>query len=68
VSERVGYIGRVRQVARKAALAFHHLRAELGYPLIKDDTERAARLAQYADAQARQASQAAKRAAKAGAA
>ena len=40
VSERVGYIARVRKLARKAAQAFTQLRAELGYPLIKDEDER----------------------------
>jgi glycyl-tRNA synthetase alpha chain len=41
VSERVGYIGRVRKLARAAALAYANLRAELGYPLIRDEAERA---------------------------
>ena len=41
VSERVGYIGRVRKLARKAAVAYTKLREELGYPLIKDEAERA---------------------------
>ena len=45
VSERVGYIGRVRKIARRAAQAFAELRAELGYPLIKDAAERARWLA-----------------------
>ena len=67
VSERVGYIGRVRQIARKAALAYHHLRAELGYPLIPEVAERTRWLAHYADGQARNQAQAAKRAAKEGA-
>jgi glycyl-tRNA synthetase alpha chain len=40
VSERVGYIGRVRKLARRAALAFVDQRRELGYPLIKDEAER----------------------------
>ena len=61
VSERVGYIGRVRAIARKAALAFHHLRAELRYPLIRDEAERQRWLALYADQQERQKAQAAKR-------
>ena len=61
VSERVGYIGRVRQIARKTALAFHHLRAELGYPLIRDEAERTRWVEQYADQQSRNKSQAAKR-------
>ena len=41
VSERVGYIGRVRKIARRAAVACTELREELGYPLIKDAAERA---------------------------
>jgi len=41
VSERVGYIGRVRKIARRAAVACTKLREELGYPLIKDAAERA---------------------------
>ena len=40
VSERVGYIGRVRKLARKAAVAYVKLREELGYPLLKDASER----------------------------
>ena len=45
VSERVGYIGRVRKLARRAAQAYADLRGELGYPLIKDEAERARWLA-----------------------
>jgi glycyl-tRNA synthetase alpha chain len=45
VSERVGYIARVRKLARKAAAAFAQLRRELGYPLLKDEAERAKWLA-----------------------
>ncbi len=41
VSERVGYIGRVRKLARKASLAWVALREELGYPLLKDPAARA---------------------------
>jgi len=41
VSERVGYIARVRKLARKAAVAWVALRESLGYPLIKDPAERA---------------------------
>jgi glycyl-tRNA synthetase alpha chain len=41
VSERVGYIGRVRKIARRAAVACAKLREELGYPLIQDEAERA---------------------------
>ncbi len=40
VSERVGYIGRVRKLARKAALAYVKQRKALGYPLL-DEAERA---------------------------
>jgi glycyl-tRNA synthetase alpha chain len=40
VSERVGYIARVRKLARRAALAYVEQRRELGYPMIKDDAER----------------------------
>ena len=45
VSERVGYIARVRRLARRAAQAYADLRGELGYPLIKDEAERARWLA-----------------------
>jgi glycyl-tRNA synthetase alpha chain len=48
VSERVGYIGRVRKLARRAALAFVEQRRELGYPWIKDEAERARWLEQAA--------------------
>ena len=41
VSERVGYIGRVRKLARRAAQAYVEQRAALGYPLLKSDAERA---------------------------
>jgi glycyl-tRNA synthetase alpha chain len=41
VSERVGYIARVRKLARKAALAYLQQRQALGFPLIKDEAERA---------------------------
>jgi glycyl-tRNA synthetase alpha chain len=41
VSERVGYIGRVRKLARKAALAYVKQREALGFPLLKDESERA---------------------------
>jgi len=41
VSERVGYIGRVRKVARRASLAWAEQREALGYPLITDPDERA---------------------------
>src|SRR3989454_10071446 len=41
VSERVGYIARVRKLARKAALAYVKQREALRYPLLKDEAERA---------------------------
>jgi len=41
VSERVGYIARVRRLARRAAQAFVEQRAALGYPMLTDETERA---------------------------
>src|SRR5436309_14972321 len=40
VSERVGYIARVRKLARKVAAAFVKQRRELGFPLIVDPAER----------------------------
>jgi glycyl-tRNA synthetase alpha chain len=40
VSERVGYIARVRKLARRAAQAYARQRRELGYPLITDASER----------------------------
>ena len=45
VSERVGYIARVRRLARQAALAYVRQRRALGFPLIKDEAERAKWLA-----------------------
>jgi glycyl-tRNA synthetase alpha chain len=41
VSERVGFIARVRRLARQAAHAFLAQREALGFPLIRDDAERA---------------------------
>ena len=41
VSERVGYIGRVRKLARRAAQAWVLQRARLGYPMLWDEAERA---------------------------
>ena len=41
VSERVGYIARVRKLARRAALEYVKHREALGFPLIKDEAERA---------------------------
>ena len=45
VSERVGTIARVRKLARRAAVAYARQRRELGYPLIRDEAERARWLA-----------------------
>jgi hypothetical protein len=55
VSERVGYIGRVRKLSRKAAQAYADVRAELGYPLIKDEAERARWLALRDETRAKRA-------------
>ncbi len=55
VSERVGYIGRVRKLARAAAVAYANLRGELGYPLIKDEAERARWVKSFQDESARAA-------------
>jgi glycyl-tRNA synthetase alpha chain len=40
VSERVGYIARVRKLARRAAAAYLTQRRELGFPLLTDPNER----------------------------
>ena len=52
VSERVGYIGRVRKLARRAALEYVKHREALGFPLIADETERAKWLKPAEDAAA----------------
>jgi glycyl-tRNA synthetase alpha chain len=44
VSERVGFIARVRKLARRASQAYVEQRRELGYPLLTDPAERARRL------------------------
>jgi glycyl-tRNA synthetase alpha chain len=41
VSERVGYIARVRKLARRAAVEYVRQREAMGYPLLKDPAERA---------------------------
>ena len=41
VSERVGYIARVRKLARRATLAWTEQREAMGFPLIIDPAERA---------------------------
>ena len=40
VTERTGYIGRVRNLARSVAAAYVEQRKELGFPLLKDQAER----------------------------
>jgi glycyl-tRNA synthetase alpha chain len=67
VSERVGYIARVRKLARRAAQAYADLRGELGYPLIKDEAERARWLAWRDEAAAKAGGKHAKQPAKDGA-
>jgi glycyl-tRNA synthetase alpha chain len=62
VSERVGYIGRVRKLARRAAQAYTELRGELGYPLIKDEAARTRWLAWRDEAAAKAEGGKAKRA------
>jgi glycyl-tRNA synthetase alpha chain len=41
VSERVGFIARVRKLARKAALAYVKQREAMGFPMLVDPAERA---------------------------
>jgi len=41
VSARVGYIGRVRKLARRAAQAYLEQRRALGFPMLTDEAERA---------------------------
>jgi glycyl-tRNA synthetase alpha chain len=41
VSERVGYVARVRKLARRAASGYARQREAMGYPLLKDAAERA---------------------------
>ena len=41
VSERVGYIGRVRKLARRAAQVYLEQRTALGFPMLVDPAERA---------------------------
>ncbi len=43
VTERVGYITRVRNIARKCAEKYVQVREELGYPLIKQDIKQEVR-------------------------
>ncbi|MBI5711787.1 MAG: glycine--tRNA ligase subunit alpha [Candidatus Eisenbacteria bacterium] len=62
VSERVGYIARVRKLARKAALAYVKQREALGYPLLKDETERAKWVKPAEDSEGGKATRAARRA------
>ncbi|WP_416149327.1 glycine--tRNA ligase subunit alpha [Salipaludibacillus sp. HK11] len=39
VTERAGYIGRVRNLARNCAKQYYHVREELGFPMLKDEEE-----------------------------
>ena len=61
VSERVGYIARVRKLARTAALAYVTKREELGFPMLPE-AERAAWLAAKAESDAKAAAKAAAKA------
>ena len=47
VTERTGFITRVRNMARSCALGYVKTRAELGFPLIKDEVRRQAAVAEY---------------------
>jgi len=53
VSERVGYIARVRKLARRATAAYAKQRREMGWPLIKDDAERQRWAAKFAAEEAK---------------
>jgi glycyl-tRNA synthetase alpha chain len=48
ITERVGYIARVRRLARRAALAYMKQREEMGYPLLPEE-ERAKLAGQAGD-------------------
>ncbi len=39
VTERTGYIGRIRNIARECAKAYVAQRESLGYPLLKQDKQ-----------------------------
>jgi glycyl-tRNA synthetase alpha chain len=41
VSERVGYIARVRKLARRSATEYVKQREALGFPMLRDEAERA---------------------------
>ncbi len=64
VTERQGYILRVRTLARSVAEAYFNSRADKGFPLATE-SHRADVLAKYEEARAKQAAKAAKQAAKA---
>ncbi|HBI03703.1 MAG TPA: glycine--tRNA ligase subunit alpha, partial [Paenibacillaceae bacterium] len=36
VTERTGYIGRVRNLAREVAHTYYQVREQLGFPMLKD--------------------------------
>jgi len=61
VTERTGYIGRVRNLARLAARAYLDQRERLGYPLEKDETRRQQLIADAAERRARAAEKAARK-------
>jgi glycyl-tRNA synthetase alpha chain len=65
VSERVGTIGRVRKLARRAAVAYVEQRRSLGWPMLVDPAEREHWTKLAAEQDARVAAQEAGRAAKA---
>ena len=41
VTERIGYIARVRNIARRAALQYVEIREEMGFPLLKGSVQKA---------------------------
>jgi glycyl-tRNA synthetase alpha chain len=47
VTERTGYITRIRNMARTCALSFVRMRGELGFPLIKDEAKRQQAILEY---------------------
>ncbi|MYV04972.1 glycine--tRNA ligase subunit alpha [Furfurilactobacillus milii] len=64
VTERAGYLSRIRKMAYSVAVAFINARAKRGFPLIKDDKEREAVLADWRKKEEKKAARAAKKNAK----
>lgn len=64
VTERAGYLSRIRKMAHSVAIAFINARAKRGFPLIKDDKEREAVLADWRKKEEKKAARAAKKNAK----